>query len=137
MNAKKFPVSRQVNPKHSWPMPNLSYIFNKQNDKALATAKEELCSLFPRFPQVLDASYNLPNVDYALLLSYAVYECRFGNLKRGLSILDEISSRVKFLLSDSRYDSEGKKIFGQVCGVALFTINSVFQIIPLRKCLMK
>lgn len=87
------------------------YISNKQNNEALAAAKEELCSLFPRFPQVLDASFNLPNVDYALLLSYAVFECRYGILERGLSILDEISSRVKLLLSDSLYDSEEKKDF--------------------------
>lgn len=78
---------------------------------AEAISKEELTLLFPDFPHLFNAPDNLPNVDYALLLTYSIIECRLGNIDMGISLFDEISSRMKRLLSDSLYDSEEKKDF--------------------------
>lgn len=89
----------------------VSFSLKGDAKSANTISKEELTFLFPDFPKLFNAPDNLSNVEYALLLTYSITECRLGNTDMGISLFDEISSRIKRLLSDSLYDSEEKKDF--------------------------
>lgn len=74
-------------------------------------SESEIHSLFPEFPVFNHIPNNLPNVQYALLLSYSVFLGKSTDIPQSLYLLDEIRNRMKFLLENSLYDNEEKKDF--------------------------
>lgn len=80
-------------------------------EESVLWCEKGLQEKYPLFPRVEEIPEHISNVDFALILSYAVMLCRNQKIEQGLYYLNFIQCRAHHLLKNSIYDKEYNKSF--------------------------